>query len=296
MPLSPACRYASMALQQEEITCSRGVPNDTLKNNCWCDVIDTDSVFAYCFADERNEWTNEYQDGVALRLQACAAVNRTVPAGKSLLALPSDIPDPRLVSLTSASSTAAATTTTASTTTATPAPFADGSECAAGIGYPTKDKAIQVENSDSSIAFTASSCNALCAANSTPGINYSAMVQSGPFVNCFCLINFEVKPAPGCLSCVTFPNYPGYPASNFANCGSGNPQTGAVSGVAVLPMKANGIPTIVSTTSVVTVTAQASNSVTGQLTSTTATRQLSSGSSPLEAAVLGLVALMALIL
>ncbi|KAI9337515.1 hypothetical protein BDR26DRAFT_863757 [Obelidium mucronatum] len=258
MPLSPACRYASMALQQEEITCSRGVPNDTLKNNCWCDVIDTDSVFAYCFADERNEWTNQYQDGVALRLQASSAT----------------------------SATAAATTTTASTTTATPAPFEDGSECAAGIGYPTKDKAIQVENSDSSIAFTASSCNALCAANSTPGINYSAMVQSGPFV----------KPAPGCLSCVTFPNYPGYPASNFANCGSGNPQTGAVSGVAVLPVKANGIPTIVSTTSVVTVTAQASNSVTGQLTSTTATRQLSSGSSPLEAAVLGLVALMALIL
>ncbi|KAJ3013375.1 UNVERIFIED_CONTAM: hypothetical protein HDU68_000721 [Siphonaria sp. JEL0065] len=250
--LSPACNYASVALEQEEITCSRNVPDAVLKNGCWCSALDPESLYSYCsVADDRKLWSSFYQDAVALRLKACDFVNKTVPSNDPLLVLPTSIPNPLIAS----SSTTTTTTVPAAASTPTPAPFADGSTCSTGVGYPTSDKAIQMDFTNKNVT-TAATCNAACLADTTPGINYSGIVQSGPFINCFCLIGFNVTNADGaCVSCVTYPNYPGYPASNFANCGMGNPSTGSVSFIAIVPVNGGGA---------------ASSSVTSLLSSTTA--------------------------
>ncbi|KAJ3073032.1 hypothetical protein HDU98_002360 [Podochytrium sp. JEL0797] len=121
----------------------------------------------------------------------------------------------------------------------TPTPFVDGSKCYAGPGYPIRTVAVQVGPVDK--LFTAKTCNTECTTTSLnqTGINYSAVIQSGPFITCYCLIDFkpEVQVTGNCSSCVTYPNHVGYPESDFANCGVSNPSNGYISYVAALPVK-----------------------------------------------------------
>ncbi|KAI9337516.1 hypothetical protein BDR26DRAFT_896624 [Obelidium mucronatum] len=104
--LSPACYLSTVALIQEESSCHRGAPDDLTKNTCWCDIIDVESLKAYCspVENDKNEWISMYEHAVDFRASACAAANKTVPTGKPLLALPTDIPNP-LVSVSVATAT-----------------------------------------------------------------------------------------------------------------------------------------------------------------------------------------------
>ncbi|KAJ3068879.1 hypothetical protein HDU98_008019 [Podochytrium sp. JEL0797] len=111
------------------------------------------------------------------------------------------------------------------------------------ICYTRPHKFEPIEIADSmTILYTADTCNAKCASYPFPGINFSAMVQAGPFVSCYCLIDFtfmnDVSIYDGCKPCETFPNHVGYPRQNFSTCGVADPESGFIRLVSAMPIVA----------------------------------------------------------
>ncbi|KAJ3062719.1 hypothetical protein HDU98_001420 [Podochytrium sp. JEL0797] len=122
-------------------------------------------------------------------------------------------------------------------------PIADNSQCYAFNAYPGKAVAIEIPSVKS---LTAAQCNTACANNTAvAGINYSALVQEGGQVSCFCLIGFNAAAATSstnCAPCSVNPILnPSYPAQN---CGTANDSNGYISSVAVLPISSPVIPTL----------------------------------------------------
>ncbi|KAJ3073799.1 hypothetical protein HDU98_000650 [Podochytrium sp. JEL0797] len=109
-------------------------------------------------------------------------------------------------------------------------PSSDGSVCYGWSVSPVNLSKYAVQaRVGMAMQYTATSCNSYCSTTVIPNVNYSAMVQMGSGVLCFCLIGFETTnpgPSNGCATCVGV----------AGNCGQGNDFNGAISSVAVLPV------------------------------------------------------------
>ncbi|KAJ3075764.1 hypothetical protein HDU98_007002 [Podochytrium sp. JEL0797] len=154
--------------------------------------------------------------------------------------------------------------------------FIDGSICYAGL--PPGTNTTTPPTTAPAFPTTAVSCNTACATTTTtPGINFSGLVQFGNTLTCLCLLNFIPTPAAqgACTSCTTHDTN-GTLVTGFASCGSGNPSNGAISVIAGLPVASFSTSTLsVDTTSSTSTTTSTASTVS---TTTTGLPQFNDGS------------------
>ncbi|KAJ3072279.1 hypothetical protein HDU98_003902 [Podochytrium sp. JEL0797] len=263
-----ACTVALTALAQEGPACHMA-PSEALANSCYCTTLDPWSVQTYCANEDKSIWESTVTSTLSFIATSCAAAGLPVPTSHPLLALPSGI--------TFSTATPVTSTTTASATSPlsspTPTgPFSDGSKCYSFGNFTGLTPANAVEITSSSL-FTASLCNSQCQASAVtnPKINFSALVQLGPFISCYCLLDFVPTPASGCMSCITYQGHVGFPQQGFANCGVGNPSNGFVSVVAAVPV----VAAAATSTAVATTTSGSSVTSAGPSSVSTKTPQIS---------------------
>ncbi|KAJ3076230.1 hypothetical protein HDU98_004843 [Podochytrium sp. JEL0797] len=69
--VSPACAYAIFNDVQTIDSCGQG-PNSTAINSCLCTLLNPESIWAYCAADNQANWIASYNTDYHARIKACA--------------------------------------------------------------------------------------------------------------------------------------------------------------------------------------------------------------------------------
>ncbi|KAJ3076231.1 hypothetical protein HDU98_004844 [Podochytrium sp. JEL0797] len=108
--VSPACAYAIFNDVQTIDSCGQG-PNTNAINSCLCTLLNPESIWAYCAADNQANWIASYNTDYHARIKACAIAAILVPS-QTLIPLPSGTSAPT-VSLPAPDSATASTATSA---------------------------------------------------------------------------------------------------------------------------------------------------------------------------------------